>query len=1098
MKQVQKNKKSKAVYIIGAITLGIIVLLAVYLIVLATGGVSGSATQLVITTSSSTAEYNGMELTCDEWKLSSGALKDGHELSVTVTGSRTDVGTCRNTATAVVHDSNGNNVTDDYSISIDTGVLEVTPRKIILQSASAEKEYDGTPLTSESCDVVGGSLLAGHYITYYVNGTLTGSGRTDNTFKATVSDGVRDVSHNYNLEYLFGTLYVHGEKLEILTHSASKAYDGDALTCNKWTLTSGTLHDGHTLEVTVLGSQTAVGTSDNVASCKVKDSNGADVTNMYEPVFTYGELTVEPIVILVETRPAYKMYDGTPLTCDGWRVVTDSALATDTWYESGESFKADGYNVTATVVGSITDVGEADNSVVFVTVTDKSGGACDGVEVRYKLGTLTVAPRPITVQSGTAGKRFDGTPLTCNEYEVVSITKVAEGQSISVAVTGTITYVGSVINTIAEVRISSDNEDVTRNYNIKLQEGVLTILGDDSSIIIGSNPIGSDGSGDINESGGLADGNYDSNASVALLLRTDCDGEVYLRYMSYGGYTGKGWGSANAYPAAITANDWQGHTTTYGMNYLTGIALSSKLEYNRADIKLVNSSQYFLPYYLSTEALGYTVQSSDVIYTGNGTEYSMFFYSYNYIADGGRKLNNVDLGELSGVEAKYREFVKQNYLAVPKSTLEYINGIIDEQAFRGLSVPEKIAAVARYVRSAATYNLKYDRELDGESDVAVAFLKTYKEGVCRHYATAATLIYRALGLPARYCIGYVETAKSGEWVEIKANKAHAWTEVYIDGAGWVQVEVTGGGAGFDGTGGSGNTGIGNPESTDELFIKPFDIDLSYADYDGTPFTYNLTKLQGLTALSQKGYTYEFTVEGAQSGIGIGESKITAFKLFDYYGQDVTDKFNITLSTGKLHIYVQEITVRTDSVERVYDGTPLYSPEGGWECIGALLKGHTISEVVLTGSQKNVGRSLNTFDIFISDEDGDDVTYMYKVNAECGTLRITVREIVVTAGSAIAYEKDLNGGSLVCGSYSITCLSGDGNSGLGEGDVEAVVLSGSQNGVGKSANKIVSVAILNADGEDVTYNYSIKYESGTLTVLPGSSGTSVAEAKEAGD
>ncbi|MDE6401384.1 MAG: hypothetical protein K2L54_02095, partial [Clostridiales bacterium] len=471
MKKTQTAKKSKSVYIIGSITIGIIALLAVYLILIATGVISAEPIRITVTTESAVAEYNGEEFTADGWELSNGKLKDGHTLKVTVTGKQTEAGSSKNTAIATVLDEKGYDVTDSYKITFDTGTLEVTPRSIVVRSASAEKNYDGEPLTAESCSLAEGELVTGHEINYTVNGTLTGAGKADNTFIATVTDGVRDVTHNYKLNYLYGTLYVHGEKLEIVTHTAKKTYDGTELTCDKWTLASGVLRDGDSLTVTVLGSQTEVGTSDNYASCAVTDPSGVDVTDFYEPIFTYGTLTVEPIIILIETRPAYKVYDGTPLKSDGWRVVTDDTLATDEWNVSGDSVTVGEYTVTANVVGKQTDVGISDNSASHVTVT-VGGENADYVEVRYKLGLLTVTSRSLTVKSGTASKEYDGTPLTCPDYEVVSVTKVADGQNLIVAVSGTITYVGRTANTIAEVLITDENgEDVTRNYNIKLQEG---------------------------------------------------------------------------------------------------------------------------------------------------------------------------------------------------------------------------------------------------------------------------------------------------------------------------------------------------------------------------------------------------------------------------------------------------------------------------------------------------------------------------------------------------------------------------------------------------------------------------------------------------
>lgn len=1077
MKNSQTVKKSKSVYIIGSITIGIIALLAVYLILIATGVIAAEPIRITIATQSATAEYDGDEFTADGWELSDGKLKDGHTLKVTVTGSRTEVGSSKNTATATVLDEKGYDVTDSYKITFKLGTLEVTPRTIVVRSASAEKMYDGAPLTAQSCTIAKGELIVGHEIEYTVNGTLTGAGKVDNTFTATIGDGERDVSHNYKIEYLYGTLYVHGEKLEILTYAAEKTYDGTALTCDKWLLTSGKLQDGDELSVTVLGSQTAVGQSDNVATCKVTDASGADVTDFYEPVFTFGKLTVEPIIIYIETRSAYKTYDGTPLKSDNWRVVTDETLATDEWSVSGDSVEVGEYTVTATVAGSQTDVGISDNTVASVAVTS-GGSPADWVEVRYKLGLLNVTLRNLTVKSGTASKEYDGTPLTCDEYEVVSITKVADDQTLLVAVSGTITFVGKVANTIAEVLITdADGNDVTRNYNIKLQEGQLMITGDDGSGEGeggGGNSAGGDGSGDIGDGGELGGGGDTDTPTLALKLRSDRDGEVYLRYKSFGDYNGKGFDQAAAVVGGLDASG------KYGMTYSTGLALAaSGYEYNRADIELVNTSQYFLPYYLSLEELDSAPQSSDVEYTGEGSSYSAYYYAYNYIENGGVALSEAQLGAASAAELAYRAFVYENYTAVPSSTLEYFENLIAENGFAELALAQKISEVASYVRAAAKYNKKYPAELDEQADVAVAFLDKYKEGVCRHYAAAATLIYRALGIPSRYCIGYAAQAKNGEWVDVMTDKAHAWTEVYIDGAGWVYVEVTGGGAGFDGTGGSGSTGIGDPDSEFKLNVKPFDVYLNVKDYDGTPLTYTLDSLQGLSALEAAGYRYEFNVEGSQDKVGIGTSRITEFKLIDGYGNDATNNFDINLSTGKLHIFVQEITVRTESLEGFYSGKALRSEgENGYSCLGSLLEGHSIRSVVMTGSRKNVGRSSNTFEMMIADGDGADVTYMYKINAELGEIYVKALSVTVTAGSAVGYLNELNGAALVCGEYTVTSESG----GLGENDRAVVKISGSQSVIGRSENVVESVVIYDADGNDVTSNYSVKCVSGTLTVV----------------
>ena len=53
-------------------------------------------------------------------------------------------------------------------------------------------------------------------------------------------------------------------------------------------------------------------------------------------------------------------------------------------------------------------------------------------------------------------------------------------------------------------------------------------------------------------------------------------------------------------------------------------------------------------------------------------------------------------------------------------------------------------------------------------------------------------MYRALGIPARVVDGFAFTTVAGSYVDVRRSDEHAWVEVYIDGLGWLPVEVTGG------------------------------------------------------------------------------------------------------------------------------------------------------------------------------------------------------------------------------------------------------------------------------------------------------------------
>ena len=72
-----------------------------------------------------------------------------------------------------------------------------------------------------------------------------------------------------------------------------------------------------------------------------------------------------------------------------------------------------------------------------------------------------------------------------------------------------------------------------------------------------------------------------------------------------------------------------------------------------------------------------------------------------------------------------------------------------------------------------------------------AFLTTDRRGHCEYFATAATLVLRQMGIPARYVTGYaVEewSEREGAFV-VRARDGHAWTEAWIDGR-WQSVDAT--------------------------------------------------------------------------------------------------------------------------------------------------------------------------------------------------------------------------------------------------------------------------------------------------------------------
>ncbi|MFQ7452488.1 MAG: transglutaminase-like domain-containing protein [Flavonifractor plautii] len=84
---------------------------------------------------------------------------------------------------------------------------------------------------------------------------------------------------------------------------------------------------------------------------------------------------------------------------------------------------------------------------------------------------------------------------------------------------------------------------------------------------------------------------------------------------------------------------------------------------------------------------------------------------------------------------------------------------------------------------------RHPRRAGGEDFVAW-FLTESHRGYCMHFASAAVLLLRSMGVPARYVSGFVADVPASGRVNVPDSAAHAWVEVYIDGYGWEPVEVT--------------------------------------------------------------------------------------------------------------------------------------------------------------------------------------------------------------------------------------------------------------------------------------------------------------------
>ena len=88
-------------------------------------------------------------------------------------------------------------------------------------------------------------------------------------------------------------------------------------------------------------------------------------------------------------------------------------------------------------------------------------------------------------------------------------------------------------------------------------------------------------------------------------------------------------------------------------------------------------------------------------------------------------------------------------------------------------------------------NHPFSELIPGSETPLAEFLNVTRRGHCEYFATAATLLLRVAGVPARYATGYAVddwSALEGAWI-VRERHSHAWSRAFIDGR-WVDVDAT--------------------------------------------------------------------------------------------------------------------------------------------------------------------------------------------------------------------------------------------------------------------------------------------------------------------
>lgn len=129
------------------------------------------------------------------------------------------------------------------------------------------------------------------------------------------------------------------------------------------------------------------------------------------------------------------------------------------------------------------------------------------------------------------------------------------------------------------------------------------------------------------------------------------------------------------------------------------------------------------------------------------------------------------------------------YTKVPPGLSTQIRDLALQITANATNMYDKVTALENYLRTHYTYDTAITAPPPGV-EATYWFLFQSKRGFCNYFASAMTLMARELGIPARIAAGYTYgkyNPSTGAW-DISGTDAHAWTQIYFAGYGWVNFE----------------------------------------------------------------------------------------------------------------------------------------------------------------------------------------------------------------------------------------------------------------------------------------------------------------------
>ena len=277
------------------------------------------------------------------------------------------------------------------------------------------------------------------------------------------------------------------------------------------------------------------------------------------------------------------------------------------------------------------------------------------------------------------------------------------------------------------------------------------------------------------------------------------DGTLYLRGQDYDQYDGMSWISTTDRTEVLTKSPYAAHRGTVTVKTLRPVDFIYLPTYPNRDYDLtegrVDNTEGETEFFWSVASV-----------SGLPDRFTSFYDDYPDLTpylelpqstlDWAKPLVEqiqqkwVEQG-LSENQYSYSIDENGHIISADDSTGSITTGTFEPSTSYLFSDADTVQFIINYVGNSARYSLNPKRMDHTYDDFAQWFLEESDKGYCVHFATAATVLLRAAGIPARYVTGYMVNCAADQTIVVESDRAHAWVEYYDeDLQAWIVAEPT--------------------------------------------------------------------------------------------------------------------------------------------------------------------------------------------------------------------------------------------------------------------------------------------------------------------